>query len=222
MAMPSCRSASRRSRRPVETVAPRLILMVKEPRAGRVKTRLARDLGAASAAALYRSMMNGTAARVSSSRRWQALLAVTPDWAIASPMFPPSLVRLAQGGGDLGARMARAMMRAPPGPVIVIGTDIPALSGEMISRAFRALGNHHAVLGPAGDGGFWLVGFRHRKHAVRAFAAVPWSATDTLAATLGNLKGLKVALIDRLDDVDDASDLKRQRPAIGRLIAAKV
>lgn len=219
--MPSSRSPRRGLRRLQRPVAPRLILMVKEPRAGRVKTRLARQIGAAAATAVNRSMMWDTAARVTVSRRWQTLLAVTPDTAVSSAMLPRSVHRVAQGGGDLGARMARAMMRAPPGPVIVIGTDVPALTNEMICRAFRALGSHDAVLGPAGDGGYWLVGFRHRKHAARAFAGVPWSTPQTLAATLRNLKDSKVAVTDRLDDVDDASDLRRMRRAIGRRIAPR-
>lgn len=199
--------------------APRLILMVKEPRAGRVKTRLARDIGVSAATAVYRAMLAQTVARVSATRRWHTLLAVSPDPAIASTMLPRSLARLAQGRGDLGDRMAAAMGGAPPGPVIVIGTDCPQISAEAIGKAFRALGAHDAVLGPAGDGGYWLVGFRRRGLAGRAFACVPWSTPRALATTVNNLEGFKVALADAFDDVDDARDLMRMRQLIGRRIA---
>lgn len=195
--------------------------MVKEPRAGLVKTRLARDIGVSTATAVYRAMLAQTVARVSATRRWQTLLAVSPDRAIASTMLPRSIARLAQGRGDLGARMAAAMGRAPPGPVIVIGTDCPQISAQAIGRAFGALGAHDAVLGPAGDGGYWLVGFRRRGLAGRAFVGVPWSTPRALAATVDNLDGLNVALADAFDDVDDARDLKRMRHLIGRRIAPR-
>ena len=87
--------------------------------------------------------------RLKRDQRWCTLLAVTPDNAIWSPCWPAGVVRAAQGPGDVGARMGRLMAAMPPGPVVIVGSDIPALRPCHVAAAFRALGNHDAVLGPA-------------------------------------------------------------------------
>src|ERR1051325_1477302 len=93
--------------------------------------------------------------------RWQLRLAVTPDRARRRErLWPQSVPMEGQGGGDLGQRMRRALAACPPGPAVLIGTDIPALGPEHIAEAFRLLGNHDLVFGPAADGGFWLIGAR--------------------------------------------------------------
>src|SRR5699024_5098145 len=94
--------------------------------------------------------------------RWRLVLAVAPDRAaLTSRAWPAHLPRIPQGRGDLGARMARILRRAGPGPVCVIGGDIPGVRCRYIAHAFKALGAHDAVFGPAPDGGYWLIGVRH-------------------------------------------------------------
>ena len=198
--------------------APRLVIMVKEPVAGRVKTRLARDIGVVAATSVYRSMLGPICARLSRDPRWHTILAVSPDTALASRMLPYANRRLAQGSGNLGQRLQRIFDTLPPGPVVVIGTDIPGIMPVDIARAFRAAGSHDAALGPSLDGGYWLVGLRRRPRVPRAFDRVRWSSIDALADTAANLSSLDVAQLNVHDDVDDSSDLKRQSALIGRRI----
>src|SRR5438270_756285 len=83
--------------------------------------------------------------------------------------------RFHQGGGDLGARMRRALAACPPGPVVLVGSDIPALAPAHIAEAFGLLGHCELVFGPTGDGGFWLVGARRSPRLPPLFGPVRWS-----------------------------------------------
>jgi uncharacterized protein len=208
-------------RRTVRARAPfasRLVVMVKEPAVGRVKTRLAREVGAVRAAAFYRTTSRAILARIGRRGGWRTELDVTPDSAIASAAWPQGIPRRAQGNGDLGQRMQRVMDLAPPGPVIVIGTDVPTVKSAHIQSAIKALGTHDAVLGPSPDGGFWLVGLKRRPRIPRAFNSVEWSSRDALEQTLANLSGLTVARVAALADVDEACDLVSARSAVGRIV----
>lgn len=187
--------------------ARRLVVMVKEPVAGRVKTRLARGIGHVMAAGFYRAATRALIGRLHADPRWQTLLAVTPDAARASRAWCTRSPRLGQGGGDLGQRMQRLMDSLPPGPVVIIGSDVPTIRTAHVAAAFRALGGGDAVLGPCPDGGYWLVGLRRRPSVPRAFGGVRWSSPDTLADTLANLAGRRVQWLEPLADVDEAADL---------------
>ncbi len=204
-----------------------LILFVKAPRFGAVKSRLARDVGAFAAWIFYRRTLAATLRRLGHDRRWRTWIALTPDRAAARPFRPrpPAGARLiAQGGGDLGERMARALAHPPLGPAVLVGGDIPGIARAHVAEAFRRLGAFDAVFGPAADGGYWLAGFRRRGRgganlARRAFAVargraankkVRWSSPHALADTLANLAGANIAPpLPRLEDVDDSAALKR-------------
>src|SRR5207245_10152493 len=122
----------------------------------------------------------------------------------------------AQGRGDLGERMRRALAECPPGPAVLIGTDIPALGAHHIAEAFRLLGRHDLVFGPAADGGFWLIGARRSPRLPPLFGDVRWSGPYALADVLGNLPRLvSVGFAARLGDVDDAVALRRLAPPRG-------
>ncbi len=213
MATPSFQSL-KSSRR----FAPRLVIMVKEPLAGRVKTRLARGIGAVGAVSVYRAMLGSVAARLGADRRWQTVLAVSPDTARVSRMLPHGRLAIPQGQGDLGQRLQAVFAMVPPGPVVVIGTDIPGITPRDIADAFRALGSHDAVFGSSPDGGYWLVGLKRRPRVPRAFGSVRWSSSFALADTEANLHRLKIAHLAVRDDVDDAASLMRLAPLIGRRI----
>jgi rSAM/selenodomain-associated transferase 1 len=197
---------------------PRLVLMVKPPVAGRVKTRLAHDIGVVAATAFYRHASTAAIARLAADPRWQSLLAVTPDAAAPSRFWPSRLSRLAQKGGDLGARMQRIFDVLPPGPVVIVGTDIPGIRPADIAAAFRALGNHDAVFGPAIDGGYWLIGLRRRPRVPRAFTAVRWSHPETLGDNLRALASYSIATVSVLADVDTAQDLPSAATAARRVL----
>ena len=155
--------------------------------------------------------------------RWTLWLAVTPDDAVGRSRHWPAmahrrLVRpIAQGAGDLGARMGRVLRQLPRGPAVIVGSDIPGIDRAAIHGAFNALGNHDAVFGPATDGGYWLVGLRRRpaprRHLPGAlFQRVRWSSEFALADTLAGLpKALPWTLLHRLEDVDDVGSWRAWR-----------
>ena len=180
--------------------------MVKEPRAGRVKTRLGQQVGMTAAAWWFRHQTRRLLRRLADPR-WTLILAVTPDdEGLRSRVWPSRFPRLPQGRGDLGRRMSRCLL-AVPGPVVLIGADIPGIEGRHVAQAFRELGRHESVIGPATDGGFWLIGLRHpEKVSCDILDGIAWSRSDTLAHTLPRLPG-PIARVATLSDVDDAGDL---------------
>ena len=186
-----------------------LVVMVKEPRPGRVKTRLAKGIGPVAAAWWFRRQVLGLLRRLDDPR-WQIVLAVSPDRdGLQSRVWPQHLARAPQGHGDLGDRMGRMLRSAPPGPVCVIGADIPGITRTRIAAAFDALGQADAVFGPAFDGGYWLVGLK-RTRAVPPglFEHVRWSTEFALQDTIATLPGHRIAMVDRLRDVDTVDDLR--------------
>ena len=186
-----------------------LVVMLKEPRAGRVKTRLGRDIGMVAAAWWFRHQVRGLLRRIEDPR-WDVVLAVSPYRSgLMSRVWPTRLSRMAQGHGDLGERMGRALRAPPLGPVCVIGGDIPDINTKRIAEAFAALGNHDAVFGPAPDGGYWLIGLR-RLRAIPStlFAGVRWSTEHALSDTEASLPDHRIAHVVTLNDVDTVADLK--------------
>ena len=104
--------------------------------------------------------------------------------------------------------MGRILRSLPPGPVAIIGADIPGIDRPRIARAFAALGRADAVLGPAPDGGYWLIGLkRTAPPPARLFESVRWSTEHAMADTIATLGTDRIALIDTLRDVDEATDL---------------
>ena len=186
--------------------------------AGRVKTRLAAEVGVATAIRFARHSLAALLQRVTADARWSTLLAVTPDTTASSRLWPAGVTLTTQGSGDLGARMQRLFDRAPFGPVVIVGTDIPDLTRAHIAAAFRLLGRHDAVLGPAADGGYWLVGLRRRPRVLRPFRSVRWSTEHALSDTLANLHGCSVARLPTLCDIDTAADLARCAAHSGRRV----
>lgn len=184
-----------------------LILFVKAPVLGRVKTRLAQDIGMVPATVLYRRLSARLLRAVAGDRRWRATLAVTPDHAVSAGFWPRQLTRIAQRGGDLGERMRRALAGAS-GPAVIVGSDIPGIDRRHIATAFQFLRSHDVVIGPALDGGYWLIGVRCPAYARRLFYDVRWSSAHTLADTLTGLPAsARVAYLPVLRDIDDAADL---------------
>jgi len=189
-----------------------LVILAKAPVMGRVKTRLGRAIGAVEATRACRVMLAALLRRLGRDRRWTTWLAVSPD-AAARPAWWQGSTRLrliGQGSGDLGARMQSLFARLPPGPVVIIGADIPAIAPADIAAAFQALAGHDVVFGPASDGGYWLVGLSRRRPQ-HPFAGVRWSSPHALADTRANLAGRRVVLLRELSDVDSAEDHRAWR-----------
>lgn len=215
--------ASRRARVPRRlSFAKHLVIMAKSPVLGRVKRRLGREIGDVAALRFYRSCLSHTVLRLARDPRWRTVLAVAPDRDLAGRFWPSRrwIVRLPQGEGDLGRRMQRLFALLPPGPTIIVGSDIPTICPVHVVDAFRRLGRADAVLGPAPDGGYWLIGLKRTPTVLTPFAGVRWSGPHAFADTLANLKGKRVAETAMLGDVDTEKALRLERASAERLISS--
>ena len=191
----------------------RIIVFAKAPVAGSVKTRLIPALGAEGAADLARRMLDHTLRQAQASGAQAVELCMSPgskDLAWQSVTLPQSVEKSDQGQGDLGSRMNRAIERAfaqTPGPVLVIGTDCPALSAEHLAWAARQLDQHDAVLLPASDGGYVLIGLRAPCPGL--FSDMAWSTSTVASETLRRMAslGLRVWRGPVFHDIDEPSDL---------------
>lgn len=188
-----------------------ICIFAKPPVAGQVKTRLAAAVGAVRAAELSRAFLDDTVASVRRLPWAMPLLASTAPVESELPV-------LLQGEGDLGARIERVMRAAlllRPAAV-AIGSDAPALPPRLLEAAREALERHDAVIGPADDGGFYLLGLRQCAEGL--LSGLPWSASDTFARTIERLeeRGLRVQVLEPWFDVDRVEDLERLRRLIGR------
>ena len=193
--------------------------MVKEPRAGQAKTRLAAGIGDVAAIWFYRHLTAHVLSRVSRPSEWETSLAVAPDHAVTSRTWSLQWPRIQQGRGDLGQRMQRIMNQLPPGPVLIMGSDTPEICAHHIRMAFAALGSNAAVFGPSPDGGYWLIGLRRQPRAPQqVFANVRWSSPHAHADTERNLHGQRIAYAATRDDIDEAEDLTKLGAKRGRLV----
>jgi hypothetical protein len=204
-----------------------LLMFLKSPRAGAVKTRLAARLGDAVAAELYRCLAEAVARRTAPRPgEYQRLFFYTPpeDRAVMEAWFPDE-TWIPQSGADLGERMAQAFEVAfgrGARQVVVIGSDTPGVTRSTALEAFLALenGEHDAVLGPADDGGYYLLALDRPRPEF--FSGITWSTPSVLAETLDRAAalGLRVRLLERLRDIDTLDDVsaewQRLRGLLGR------
>lgn len=190
--------------------ASNLVIFARAPREGEVKTRLAAGVGPEAAIRLYRRMGRDVMDALRAGP-WNLTVAYTPgdggdevrSWLSGADRY------VAQGAGDLGARMRRALDEAlrGTGKAVVVGTDAPDLDRALVVEAVRSLDDHDVVLVPALDGGYVLLGLRAMQPEL--FHDVPWSTEQVLGITLerANRLGLRVRLLPAVPDVDTAADL---------------
>lgn len=177
-----------------------------------VKTRLAATTGSAEATELYDQLVTRTLRAVDEVAS-PAFLLVAGDVDHASVQSwlgrHPRLRVAQQAGSDLGQRMSDAFDRFAPEGGVLMGTDCPDLSADVIDRALSALGSADVVLVPAEDGGYVLIGLR--KPCVAVFEGVPWSTSVVAARTVAKAlrHGLSVVLLPTLWDVDDEAGYER-------------
>lgn len=189
-----------------------VILFAKAPRLGRVKSRLAKDIGAQKALLFYRNNLSCVIRRLKGNPWFSLTVAVSPDrMAGQKPAWAHGVPLVAQGRGDLGQRMARAFQSAPPGPAIIIGSDIPHIRPSHLQKAAALLGQSEAVFGPSSDGGYWLVGLRRlRPQHPGLFRHVRWSSPHALDDSIETLTHtMSVCFTDQLDDIDDGASYHR-------------
>ena len=193
-------------------MADALIVFVKQPRPGAVKTRLARALGDDAAAQVYQVLAEGEVRSTAPvAREYQRFLFFSPGTARAAMegWFPGETL-LPQQGDDLGARMAAAFAEVFArgfARAAIVGSDVPWVTRGHVLEALAAVDRHDLALGPAADGGYYLLALARPLPAL--FEDVAWSTDRVLAATLeraGRL-GLRVRLLEQLPDVDTLDDV---------------
>jgi rSAM/selenodomain-associated transferase 1 len=193
--------------------ATRYILFCKYPAPGCVKTRLIPVLGEEGAALLQQRLISRTLREMRIAAGPGAALEVRYTGGTKEAffqLFNETAPLASQGGGDIGERMHRAFLAAFGQGIkkaILFGADIPELTAHTLTRAALLLDQHDAVIGPARDGGYYLIAMRRPLPSV--FEAIPWSTSGVLEATVRELKRLRLsfALIETLRDVDRPDDL---------------
>jgi len=190
----------------------RLIVLAKAPQAGLAKTRLIPALGADAAARLARRMLEDRMHQALRAGFAEIELCVTPGpshpaWQALA--LPRMILWSDQGPGDLGERMARAAGRGlqARGRVVLVGSDCPALNAQGMREAVALLDRHDAVMVPALDGGYVLLGLRRFDAAL--FSAIPWGGAEVAAITRQRCAdlGWALATLPPLPDIDLPGDL---------------
>ncbi len=202
---------------PGRAVSSCIVVFGREPVPGLVKTRLAGTVGADAASRIYRELLLWTLETAHATDVPVVLSLAAPPTRAWQP--PSGLEVEIQPRGDLGTRMLRTFgRRFGEGfeKALIIGSDCPGLGVRHLVAGIEALDDARVVLGPARDGGYWLIG--QRDPQTDCFSGVPWSTDRTLAATRQRLRELDLtwAELDQLDDVDTEADLERvlQQPRL--------
>ena len=211
----------------------RLIVFTRYPDPGTTKTRMIPELGAEGAAGLQYQMTNHIISRVKEFAELRPLtieirfeggsIKLMGEWLGSGFSY------CHQGDGDIGQRMERAMTDGFMDgctAVVIIGSDIPDITCDILQRAFEGLKKHDLTLGPASDGGYYLVGwhqFAFKQWSHQLFSAIDWGTGRVLPQTLAIAKSLKLSyiLLDTLADVDCPEDLAIWHQASGQTFACR-
>jgi len=200
-----------------------LIVFVKEPRPGTVKTRLVPALGQERAALLYRALADEEVRRTTPRPgEYDRLFFFTPAGAQpALQRWFPREVLLPQCGDDLGARMAHAFdvaFRRGARRAAIVGSDVPWVSRELVQEALLSLADHDVVVGPARDGGYYLLALDRPRPGL--FDGIAWSTPSVLSATAqrAGMLGLRLSVLEPLPDIDTLEDVRREWPSLRPLL----
>ncbi len=184
-----------------------LLIFIKNPQLGHVKTRLAKSLGDVKALQIYQALLQHTrqiTRQIDATRYlyYSQFIDQQDDWPAAQ--FHKSL----QQKGNLGAKMKHAFEEAleKHERVIIIGSDCASLTAELLRQAFEQLKTHDFVIGPAMDGGYYLLGMQQL--SVQLFDSIPWSTEEVLNSTLQRVQqaGKNYFLLPELSDIDYEAD----------------
>jgi rSAM/selenodomain-associated transferase 1 len=188
-----------------------LLIFVKNSVKGQVKTRLARSLGESKALEIYRKLLQVT-------KKVTASLSVVKQVWYSDSIIEHDIwdkehyTKFKQQGQNLGTRMSRAFQQSFKQnytKVVIIGSDCADLNDSHLNEAFQALDTHDVVIGPAEDGGYYLLGMTH--FIPDLFEDIPWSQPTVYETTIRKLMNLSKSfhLLPALNDIDDLDDLKR-------------
>jgi rSAM/selenodomain-associated transferase 1 len=199
------------------TVKPWLVLMMKAPRAGEVKTRLAAELGEERALKIYQRLVEHVVSSVfRDGAKWRAVIAYTPESegdavrAWLAPILPADTLFIPQASGDLGEKLYDVFLRGFQGgasSVLAIGADCPEIAPGDIEAALASLSSSRVVMGPTLDGGYWIIGMRSL--FTQLFEGMPWSTPDLADATRRRAAELNLTLAEAATkrDIDKADDM---------------
>jgi rSAM/selenodomain-associated transferase 1 len=202
-----------------------LAIFVKEPRPGLVKSRLAAAVGPEAAASVYRVLAEEVVRRTAPRRgEFDRVLVFDPPSAGASVgdwLGVEASLLLPQSSGDIGMRMERAfaeLLARGARRVALVGTDVPALGREDVRDALDSLDGHDMAIGPATDGGYYLIALKGPHPEL--FEGIGWSGPDVLADTLdrASRRDLSVRVLRTIGDVDTVEDLAAEWPRVGPLL----
>ena len=188
-----------------------LLIFIKNPELGKVKTRLAKSIGDSEALHVYKKLLNSTvsvAEKTDAHRQiWYSSYLDNKD-GIKPELFGKYL----QMGSDLGERMKGAFRRAfddGADRVVIIGSDCPDLSEAIVENAFEQLQENDLVIGPSEDGGYYLLGMNNLQKEL--FNDIDWSTEHVLEQTLKKAKNLslRIACLPEQNDIDTLEDLEK-------------
>lgn len=193
----------------------KLIIFAKNPVRGKVKTRLAATVGEKNALRVYRELLEHTA-KITAALNLPKVLYYSHALERQDVFLAAAFAKKVQRGDDLGERMLNAFSAelAVADEVIIMGCDCYELQTHHLERAFNELAQHDVVIGPAKDGGYYLLGMKKRQ--ANLFANKQWGSSSVLADTLKDIKdaGLSLYFLPRLSDVDREEDLGPLRALI--------
>lgn len=191
-----------------------ILFFIKYPEIGKVKSRLAKDLGEEIAVDLYRNFVLDILSAIKGIRADLKICFYPPDhrerfveWLGNAYHYMP------QEGGDLGERMENSLtrvFRAGYRKAIIIGSDSPDLPGDIINLGLTSLRSFDAVIGPSYDGGYYLIGFRREVFLPEVFRGIVWSSTTVFQKTFDIIRkgGINVFMLPEWSDVDTLNDLR--------------
>ncbi len=191
-----------------------VLVFLRAPEKGRVKTRLAREIGDEKTLALYKKLVQKTLAAVEKSGMDYRICFFPADKkAMVQDWLGPDHLYMPQQGDDLGQRMGNALSRVfgrGAQKALLVGTDIPDISANKFLLAQNLLRQNDAVIGPSFDGGYWLIGFRRDGFDPGLFRQVEWGTDSVFSSTIEKCKlaGLSTGILPTLRDIDTLEDLQ--------------
>ena len=193
-----------------------LIIFIKNPILGKVKTRLARSIGDEKALMIYRELLNKTmdiASKTECNREVWYSGYINENDQVDPRLFEKKL----QEGSNLGERMSNSFSQAfenGSDKAVIIGSDCPDVTDELIAKAFQILDKADLVIGPSLDGGYYLLGMK--KYHPELFLGIEWSEISVYETTVRKAKsiGLKISVLPALNDIDTIEDLKKSSMSV--------
>ena len=192
-----------------------ILLFVKYPKNGGVKTRLAKSIGDAAAVSLYKCFVEDILSSLQglNAHIWICYYpeSAKDDMAV---WLGSSYFYLLQKGGNLGKRMQHCFKSSfDKGfeKTIVLASDIPEISENIINNAFKSLEYKDAVIGPSYDGGYYLLGFNKKSYNTEIFDDISWGTNFVYEETLGKIESYKLrySVLDKINDMDTIDDIRK-------------